>query len=115
MVHRETIEWLHFLVRFDPQARLLVIGAARADELDTSTHSCICSGTCGVPRSSSRSLSSRWMRRTAALATEVGNHAIDDLAATCLYRETEGNPLFIVETVRARRRWSLRHLEAGGP
>ncbi len=38
---------------------------------------------------------------TAALAAQVGNRAFDVDAATRLYRETEGNPLFIVETVRA--------------
>ncbi len=38
---------------------------------------------------------------TAALAAQVGNRAFDTDAATRLYRETEGNPLFIVETVRA--------------
>ena len=30
---RETIEWLHFLSRFDPEARLLVLGTARSEEL----------------------------------------------------------------------------------
>jgi hypothetical protein len=29
---RETIEWLHVLARFDPQARLLVLGTARSEE-----------------------------------------------------------------------------------
>ncbi len=31
---RETIEWLHFLSRFDREARLLVLGTARSEELD---------------------------------------------------------------------------------
>ena len=31
---RETIEWLHFLSRFDPEARLLVLGTARSEKLD---------------------------------------------------------------------------------
>ena len=30
----ETIEWLHFLSRFDPEARLLVLGTARSEKLD---------------------------------------------------------------------------------
>src|SRR5207302_2154031 len=30
---QETLEWLHFLLRFDPTARLLVIGCAREEEL----------------------------------------------------------------------------------
>src|SRR5437660_4906539 len=30
---QETLEWLHFLLRFDPTARLLVIGCSREEEL----------------------------------------------------------------------------------
>src|SRR5438105_470348 len=30
---QETLEWLHFLLRFDPMARLLVVGCARGEEL----------------------------------------------------------------------------------
>ncbi|HEX6776952.1 MAG TPA: BTAD domain-containing putative transcriptional regulator, partial [Ktedonobacterales bacterium] len=30
---QETLEWLHFLLRFDPMARLLVFGCAREEEL----------------------------------------------------------------------------------
>ena len=30
---QETLEWLHFLLRFDPAARLLVVGTVRAEEL----------------------------------------------------------------------------------
>ena len=61
-----------------------------------------CSGSCGAPRSSPRSPSSRsTRRRRRQLAGQIGNRAFDTDAATRLYRETEGNPLFIVETVRA--------------
>ncbi|HZX42068.1 MAG TPA: hypothetical protein VFE93_09535, partial [Myxococcaceae bacterium] len=100
---RETIEWLHFLVRFEPQARLLVLGAARADELDAK-HPLLyllrdLRSTSQVAELALEALDAA---ETAALATQVGNRAIDDAAATRLYRETEGNPLFIVETVRAR-------------
>ncbi len=30
---RETLQWLHFLLRFDPRKRVLVIGTARLEEL----------------------------------------------------------------------------------
>src|SRR5207237_1579987 len=30
---QETLAWLHFLLRFDPMARLLVVGCAREEEL----------------------------------------------------------------------------------
>jgi len=42
---QETLEWLHYLLRFDPRARLLVVGTARAEELSgqhlTSTHNSV--------------------------------------------------------------------------
>ncbi len=31
---RESLDWLHFLLRFDPGARLLVVGTCRPEELD---------------------------------------------------------------------------------
>jgi DNA-binding SARP family transcriptional activator/predicted negative regulator of RcsB-dependent stress response len=99
---RETIEWLHFLSRFDPGARLLVLGTAREEELDAAHP---------LPpllrqlRSASQlteiALEPLDAAETAQLAGEVGNRALNTSAATRLYRQTEGNPLFIVETVRA--------------
>ena len=38
---------------------------------------------------------------TASLATNVANQALDPALAADLYRETEGNPFFLIETVRA--------------
>src|SRR5262249_41260632 len=99
---RETIEWLHFLARFEPQARLLVLGAARADELD-GKHPLL--PLVRDLRSASQlaeiALEPLDAAETAALATQGGSQSPDAAAATRLYRETEGNPLFIVETVRA--------------
>jgi predicted ATPase/DNA-binding SARP family transcriptional activator len=99
---RETLEWLHFLSRFDEDAPVLVLGTARSEELEADHP---------LPtllrhlRSASRlveiALEPLDAAETAALAGQVGNQAFDSEAATRLYRETEGNPLFIVETVRA--------------
>jgi DNA-binding SARP family transcriptional activator len=100
---RETIEWLHFLSRFDRQARLLVLGTARAEELDAK-HPLL--ALLRDLRSASQlaelALEPLDAAETAALAAQVGNRPFDEAAATRLYRETEGNPLFIVETVRAQ-------------
>jgi len=99
---RETIEWLHFLSRFDPEARLLVLGTARSEELDAAHP---LPALLRQLRSSSQLaelvLEPLDAAETAELAAQVGNRALDADAATRLYRETEGNPLFIVETMRA--------------
>jgi DNA-binding SARP family transcriptional activator len=99
---RETIEWLHFLSRFDPEARLLVLGTARWEELDAAHP---LPALLRQLRSASQLaeivLEPLDAAETADLAAQVGSRALDTDAATRLYRETEGNPLFIVETVRA--------------
>ena len=99
---RETLEWLHFLSRFDPEARLLVLGTARSEELDAAHP---LPALLRQLRSASQlaeiALEPLDAAETAELAAQVGNRVFDADAATRLYRETEGNPLFIVETVRA--------------
>jgi DNA-binding SARP family transcriptional activator/tetratricopeptide (TPR) repeat protein len=99
---RETTEWLHFLSRFDPQARLLVLGTARSEELDAAHP---LPALLRQLRSASQlveiALEPLDAAETAELAGEIANRVFDADAATRLYRETEGNPLFVVETVRA--------------
>jgi DNA-binding SARP family transcriptional activator len=99
---RDTIEWLHFLSRFDPEARLLVLGTARSEALDAAHP---LPALLRQLRSASQlaeiALEPLDAAETAALAAQVGNRVFDADAATRLYRQTEGNPLFVVEAVRA--------------
>jgi DNA-binding SARP family transcriptional activator/predicted ATPase len=105
----ETIEWLHYLSRFDPAARLLVLGAARAGELDAQ-HPLLAllRQLRGTSQLAELALEPLDAAETARLAGQVGNRTFDDDAATRLYHETEGNPLFIVETIRAQSGGGLR-------
>lgn len=99
---RDTAEWLHFLLRFDRGARLLVVGAYRPEEIGE-----------GHPLGPLRQA-----LRVETQATEIDLGPLDEAAARALaeriagremdmettrllYRETEGVPLFVVETVRA--------------
>jgi len=99
---RETIEWLHFLSRFEPAAALLVLGTMRSEEPDPG-HPLpeLLRDLRGRSQLVEIALEPLDAAETAALAGEVAQTAIDVAAATRLYRETEGNPLFVVETVRA--------------
>jgi len=99
---RETIEWLHFLSRFDPEARLLVLGTARPEEL-AAAHPlpALLRHLRSASQLAEIALEPLDAAETAELAAQVGNRVFDADAATRLYRETEGNPLFVVETVRA--------------
>jgi DNA-binding SARP family transcriptional activator len=95
---RETLDWLHFLLRFDPRARLLVVGTCRPEELDED-----CPLAVALP-ALHHDVRLREVERgplDEALAANVTGEALDPEASRRLYRETEGNPLFVVETLQA--------------
>ena len=99
---QETIEWLHFLLRFDPHARMLIVGTVRAEEVPP--HHPLRAlllhlrSTVYVAELALQPLDAA---ETAKLASHIIGHELDVDSAMRLYRETEGNPLFVVETVRA--------------
>jgi DNA-binding SARP family transcriptional activator len=99
---QETLEWLHFLLRFDPAARLLVVGGARTEELSPEhplrTLLLDLHHTTGVTEIPLQPLDAA---ETARLAALIATRELEVSVAMRLYRETEGNPLFVVETMRA--------------
>jgi DNA-binding SARP family transcriptional activator len=99
---QDTLEWLHFLLRFDANARLLVLGTVRTGEL--------------APQHPLRTLLQHLRHtvavteialppldaaETATLAASMIDRELDTASAMRLFGETEGNPLFVVEAVRA--------------
>jgi DNA-binding SARP family transcriptional activator/predicted ATPase len=99
---QETLAWLHFLLRFDPTARLLVVGCAREEELPP--HHALRTlllhlrNTAGVTEITLQPLDAA---ETAKLASQVANRELDMDSIMHLYHETGGYPLFVVEMVRA--------------
>lgn len=99
---QETLEWLHFLLRFDPTARLLVIGCAREEELPT--HHALRTlllhlrATTWISEIALHPLDAA---ETAKLASQVAKRELDTNLIMRVFHETEGYPLFVVETVRA--------------
>jgi DNA-binding SARP family transcriptional activator/tetratricopeptide (TPR) repeat protein len=98
----ETLEWLHFLLRFAPDAPLLLIGTARTEEItaEHSLHSLLrhlghITEIVEVP------LQPLDAAETAKLASQFAHRPLDVETAMRLFHETEGNPLFVVETMRA--------------
>lgn len=98
----ETLEWLHYLLRFEAGNAVLILGTARSEE------------------SPPEHPVTRWVRQlraqdqvtilelasldaaeTSKLASQIQGHELDINASVRLFRETQGNPLFVVETVRA--------------
>jgi len=99
---RESLEWLHFLLRFDQKAPLLVVGTCRPEELDQD-----CPLTSALPtlhrdvRLTELELGPLDKAQTVALADSVFGATLEAIESQRLYQETEGNPLFIVESLRA--------------
>ncbi len=99
---QETIEWLHFLLRFEPRARLMLVGTIRADEvpprhpLNTMLHHL--RSAVDVLEIALHPLD---IAETTRLAAHVAGRELDPEGARRIFRETEGNPLYVLEMVRA--------------
>ncbi len=99
----ETLEWLYYLLRADPQARLLVIGTVRPEEVERDHP--LTALLLNLRRTdwlTEITLGPLDAQETALLAAQVADHELNAETAQCIYRETEGNPLFVVEMVRAK-------------
>ena len=97
---QETIEWLHFLLRFDPQFPLLILGTVRSEE----THPALTRLVQQLHASASVTeieLQALDASETAKLAWQTAGKELDLLDAMQLYQETEGNPLFVIEMIQA--------------
>jgi DNA-binding SARP family transcriptional activator len=99
---QETLEWLHFLLRFEPHSPVFILGTARSEEsLPDHPVSALARQLRADDRVTIIELSPLDASETGKLASQVQGHTLDDMASVRLYRETEGNPLFVVEAVRA--------------
>jgi tetratricopeptide (TPR) repeat protein len=99
---RDTLEWLHFLLRFDTAAHLLIVITVRAEEVaeDHPLHQLL-DATQRERRLTQLDLSPLSFAETATLGAQLAGHALAVEHSEQLFAETEGNPLFIVELVRA--------------
>ena len=97
-----TLDWLHFLLRFDKQSRLLLMGTIRTEEV-APNHLLIAwqqflqrdniLTNLPLPRLN--------IKETNQLAQQFSHQPFDEKQSERLYFETEGVPLFIVEMVNA--------------
>lgn len=98
---RETLDWLHFALRFEPHHHLLVVGTCRPEELEDSPFASALPMLHRDVHLTEIELGPLGEAETASLATNVAGEMLDDALLAWLYQETEGNPLFVVEMVRA--------------
>jgi len=99
---QETLTWLNALLHFAPQARLLVVGTSRVEEVDR-THplSTLCLGLRREGLVTEIELAPLSTAETSTLAHAVADHPLTEAQGQQIYQETAGNPLFVVESVRA--------------
>jgi DNA-binding SARP family transcriptional activator len=99
---RNTLEWLHYLLHYAAKARMLLLCAVRPEEVEE-THPLnqLLVDLRMHEQVTEIELEPLDSKHTTALGERLAGRKLDGLEATRLYRYTEGNPLFIVETVRA--------------
>jgi hypothetical protein len=107
----ESLRFLHYLMRAEPRAPLLLAGTARWEELDERSPLLELIRALQIDERITRIDLERLSREdTAQLAMQLTSTDLDTAAAQALFLETEGNPLFVVEMVRA----GWKQMGAGG-
>jgi len=96
------MEWLHYLLRLEVKAQLLVAGTARSEDLNDRHPLLFLMRELNRDGCSTQiPLAPLNSKDTASLASQVSDRQLDAEFILELYRETEGNPLFVIESVRA--------------
>ena len=98
---RDTLDWLHFLLRFNREARLLIVGTYRPEEIGEN-HPLVTTVQALILEGKVTELDLRPLNEvsTKTLASLVAKMELSKNVAQHLFQETEGNPLFVIETVR---------------
>ena len=99
---QETLDWLQYLLRFEPGARMLLIGTVRVEEIDPE-HPLV-AFLAALQRDglvTEMPLGPLTTTEVTSLAEHLLNQQLDAATRASLYHETEGNPLFVVEMARA--------------
>jgi DNA-binding SARP family transcriptional activator len=99
---RETCQVLHYLLRSRPSARLLVVTTARSEDLDPHhpAHDLL-AAVRGRGQCVEVEVSRLNRDETALLAERLTGRSLAERELRGFHRETEGNPLFVVEALRA--------------
>ncbi len=97
----ETLEWLYFLLQHKANSGLLLICTLRPEEVgDDHPATLLRLKLQSKEQVTEIGLPPLDAAETALLANGVARRRADPIALGKLFRETEGNPLFVVETVR---------------
>lgn len=97
----ETSRLLHYLLRRAATTPLLIAATARAEDVERQPLAELRLGLQALGLVTEVTLDRLSRAATADLAAALTSQPLDRDASDALFRETEGNPLFIVEAVRA--------------
>jgi DNA-binding SARP family transcriptional activator len=99
---RETLHFLHHLLRAATDEPLLVAATARSEEVHERhpLHPLVV-GLRRLGRIAELELARFTLQETAAIGERLAGYPLDAAGASELHAQTEGNPLFIVEALRA--------------
>jgi DNA-binding SARP family transcriptional activator len=99
---RETLGFLHYLLRVAPDARLLVAATARGEELDSRPLLReFLNGLRAIECLDTLELGPLRRAEALVLAERIAGRGLSRPEADHLYATTEGNALFVIEAVRA--------------
>ena len=97
-----SLQFVHYLLRQHLDGPLLVAATARREDIDDRHPlSALLDGLTVLGRANEIGLRRLNREDTAALASQLVGRQLDTTAAAEIYSGTEGNPLFVVETVRS--------------
>ncbi|HET9255184.1 MAG TPA: AAA family ATPase, partial [Pseudonocardiaceae bacterium] len=106
---RETCQLLHYLLRVAPHTRVVIMATARREEIDGDHPVCeLFTGLDAQERFGEIELTRLDRVETAELAERLTGAPLAESDARELFADTEGNPLFVVEALRAG--WSAGRL-----
>ena len=98
---RETLQWLQYLLQNAPQARLLVVGTVRAEEVDDQhLYTALQRDLTRARKFTEIPVALMDRRETISLAEKVADKNLSPAQANSVWEISTGNPLFVVETVR---------------
>ncbi|MDF3037665.1 MAG: transcriptional activator domain protein [Thermomicrobiales bacterium] len=98
----DTLQFFHYLLRAEPDAPLLLAATARREEIGQShPANALIAGLHVLDRIAEIEVGRLGRDDTVVLAAQLADRPLGDLAGDRLFRETEGNPLFVVEAVRS--------------
>ncbi len=99
----DSLDWIEYLLRNAPQSRLLVVATQRSGE--STPHDALANLRLRLNRTGHLheiELARLNLAETGQLVANLTGRSATDNELARLFVETEGNPLFIVETLRAR-------------